>query len=97
MQYTFYYKVKSGVEHISYTSFDEETLKEGYGKIGNIQKLIDFIKRNCVGYMSASFNDFDNDKIAYILNSISEEVEYYPTINNNTFDLFKRQTKKRGK
>ena len=38
MKYEFYYKETKGVEHISYTYFNDETSKGKYGKIGDTDK-----------------------------------------------------------
>lgn len=96
--YIFYYKVKNGIERISYTYIDDDD-NEKYGKIGDTDKLIDFIKRNCQKCTDVYFDGFDSGKIIYILNQISEiiEVNYPPIDNDGPYQMIKRQTKIRSR
>ena len=97
IQYIFYYKEKGSIEHISYIKYDFNSEDDSgeYGKIGSIEKLIEFIKRNCSGNTSVVFENFTSDKILYILNSIADVIDAYPTSHDNCYDMFKKIVKKR--
>lgn len=99
MEYTFYYKKRSGVEHISYISFNDYDEGEKYGKIGSINKLVDFIKRNCLTYSEVYFEGFESNVILYVLNNISDviEVNYPPLGEEGPYQMYKRIPKVRGK
>ncbi len=99
MNYVFYYKERKGVEHICYTSFNDDTQQESYGKIGNIDKLIEFIKRNCLSCSDVYFDGFENGRIIQVLNEVSDiiEINYPPIGMEGPYTMFKRYKKTRGK
>ena len=99
MEYTFYYKKKSGVEHISYVSFENYEDGEKYRKIGSIDKLVEFIKRNCLTYLEVYFEGFESNAILYVLSNISDVIDFsYPLIAyDGPYTMYKRITKARGK
>ena len=99
MKYEFYYNETKGVEHISYTCFNDETSKGKYGKIGDTDKLIDFINRHYFEFLEVYFVEFKEEKVSFILKNISSEIEvYYPTIGyEGPFQMLKKLKKVRGK
>ncbi len=99
LQYIFYYKKRGSIEHIFYIKYDFNSKDDSgeYGKIGSTEKLIEFIKRNCTGNTSVVFEGFDSNRVLYILNSIADEIDTYPTSHDNCYDMFKKIVKRRGK
>lgn len=99
MKYEFYYNETKGVEHISYTCFNDETGKEKYGKIGDTNKLIDFINRHCFEFSEVYFVKFKEEKVSFILRNISSEIEVAspPIGYEGPFQMLKKLKKVRGK
>lgn len=99
MKYEFYYKEAKGVEHISYTYFNDETSKGKYGKIGDTDKLIDFINRHYFEFLEVYFVEFKEEKVSFILKNISSEIEVAspPIGYEGPFQMLKKLKKVRGK
>jgi len=98
MRYEFYYKTKNGKEHILYVYYGDEGERKS-DIVGSSEKLIDFIKHNCLTCVDVYFDGFDSEKIIYILNEVSDviEINYPPFGDEGPYQMFKRQIKKRGK
>ncbi len=86
MQYIFYYKEKSRVEHISLIiNDDNDEDNSRYIKIGSINNLIEYINYTCNSLIEVIFEQFSEETIEMILNSISINKDIIPTENENTF------------
>ena len=74
MDYDFYYKIKNGKEHILCVSYDNE----GNSKtitLNSLDRLVEYIKRNCQICSEVSFNDFKKNQVLYVLNKASDTIE----------------------
>lgn len=97
MQYVFYYKKENGKEVISYNYEDDET--DIFDVIGDTDKLIVFIKDNCLKCCDVYFEGFESGKIISILNEVSDKIEiYYPPLScDGPYQMFERLKKKKVK
>ncbi len=74
MQYEFYYEIKNGKEHILCVSYDNEGKRKTIS-INSLDKLVEYIKRNCQTYSEVFFNYFGKDQVLYVLNKASDTIE----------------------
>lgn len=97
LRYDFFYRMKEGKINILYVFSGNEGERKT-GIMHSYEKLIDFIKHHCIYSCDVYFNDFEIDRILYILNGICDDIEYYcpPIMEEGPYVMYKKM-KKRGK